>query len=254
MPVVPCPNCRKPIDVALELEGQTVVCPLCNGQFMVGKKRAAQVFPPPPPRKTADIEQFLTDLGKQAGRPRRDHPADLDQFLTEKDKQVRRPPADRLQEPAAEWSNNCPFCSEQILATAIKCKHCGSSLLAASPGNSLFPTTEKYEPPNGIVVPLLISAIGNIVASLFWIGLIFTFVLAIPLIILCIFEFSLYSQADGLPPQKLAKKAKTLAIVEIALGFFISLPAFVCGIITLINAGKLARKIRYSTGIPTLIR
>lgn len=39
MPVVHCPKCRKPIDVASELQGKAVACPLCNGQFTVEEVR-----------------------------------------------------------------------------------------------------------------------------------------------------------------------------------------------------------------------
>ncbi len=76
------------------------------------------------------------------------------------------------------------------------------------------------------MVPLLISAIGNILASLFWISLIVTFFLAIPLVILCVFEFILYAQASRLSPRELANKARSIAIAEIVLGLFLSSSGF----------------------------
>jgi len=33
----------------------------------------------------------------------------------------------------AEAMKSCPFCAEQILAAAIKCKHCGSALDGSGP-------------------------------------------------------------------------------------------------------------------------
>ncbi len=73
MPVVPCPNCHKPIDVALELQGQTVVCPLCNRQFTVGERRSADLELPPPFRPDA-IRHVVrgrawTVAGKKRPRP-----------------------------------------------------------------------------------------------------------------------------------------------------------------------------------------
>jgi hypothetical protein len=215
-----CPHCRQALEVDPQDTGMVLECPLCQGHFQLQPDNPPPDSPPRPPPKA---ERATTERFK-----------------------------------------NCPFCSEQILATAIKCKHCGSSLLAAVPGYPQPPrkaedqiaqnvnialdfgsypqlpvkATEQYSPPGGIVVPLLISAIGNILASLFWISLIVTFFLAIPLVILCVFEFILYAQASRLSPRELANKARSIAIAEIVLGLFLSLPAFVCGIIILVNSGK----------------
>jgi len=60
MTVLLCPKCHKSIDVALELQGQTVACPLCNEQFTVGKKKSAVPVPPPPsPKSDGDPFGFL---------------------------------------------------------------------------------------------------------------------------------------------------------------------------------------------------
>jgi len=93
----------------------------------------------------------------------------------------------------------------------------------------------------GIKVPVLISAISNIVVGLIWaatcIGLVFT----IPMVILCIFEFILWSQADNLSPKELGGRAKILGIFEIIVGL-VNTPTLICGIIVLINSGKLANR------------
>jgi hypothetical protein len=60
------------------------------------------------------------------------------------------------------------------------------------------------------------------------------------MIILCVFELSLYSKAAQLHPEELARRAKTLGIFEILVGL-VNLPTLICGIILLIQAGKVSR-------------
>jgi len=57
------------------------------------------------------------------------------------------------------------------------------------------------------------------------------------MIVLCIFEFSLWAKADKMPKQKLAEDVGRLSIFEIIVGLA-NTPTLVCGIIQLINAGK----------------
>lgn len=51
---------------------------------------------------------------------------------------------------------NCPFCGEEILSSAIKCKHCHSMLNEdvknVSPGSALF-TTNKLYLGSGVLLP-----------------------------------------------------------------------------------------------------
>jgi hypothetical protein len=89
----------------------------------------------------------------------------------------------------------------------------------------------------GVKVPLLVSAISNIVVGLFWMSFCFGVFFTVPMIVLCIFEFTLWARADSLSPHELAAQAKTVGIFEILVGL-VNLPTFICGIIVLINAGK----------------
>ena len=93
--------------------------------------------------------------------------------------------------------------------------------------------------PDGIKVPVLISAISNIVVGLIWAATCFGIVFTIPMIILCIFEFRLWSKADNLSLRQLSGEAKTMGIFEIVVGLA-NTPTLICGIIVLINSGKLA--------------
>jgi hypothetical protein len=93
----------------------------------------------------------------------------------------------------------------------------------------------------GIVIPVLISAIGNIVIGVFWVSTICGIVLAVPMFVLSIFEFLFYSDSDRLPRNTLTSRAETLAIFEIICGFA-NLVSLICGILVLINAGRYKRR------------
>lgn len=99
------------------------------------------------------------------------------------------------------------------------------------------------EPTGGLSVPLLISAISNILVGLFWLATLLGVVLAIPMFILCVFEFVLFSRIGNEPVVRSARSAKTLAIFEIVVGLF-NLPTMICGIVLLINASSVASRSR----------
>lgn len=130
----------------------------------------------------------------------------------------------------------CHECGRQIRHRAEICPNCGVRQPDGGDGPS-----RSGKSRDKIKTPLLISAISNIVVGLIWlatgIGIVFT----IPMVILCIAEFGLWSKADGLPPRELGEKAKSLAIFEILVGLA-NTPTLVCGIITTINSGKLVKQ------------
>ena len=91
---------------------------------------------------------------------------------------------------------------------------------------------------SGITTPLLISAIGNIVIGLAWFSTCFGIVVAIPMFILCVFEFIVYAHASRTNRENLKSWAILIGILEIVVGLF-NLVSLICGIILLIHASKL---------------
>jgi len=93
---------------------------------------------------------------------------------------------------------------------------------------------------NNVTVPILISGIVNVLAGLFYFATCYGIVLAIPMIVLCVFEFVFVSNAPRMHPREVASKAQTLAVFEIIVGLF-NIASLVCGIIVLANASNLTR-------------
>lgn len=127
----------------------------------------------------------------------------------------------------------CHECGQRIRARAEICPKCG--VRQPDRADELSRPSKSRE---GIKVPVLISAISNIVVGLIWAATCFGIVFTIPMVILWIFEFALWSQADSLSPRELGGRAKTLGIFEIIVGL-VNTPTLICGIIVLINSGKL---------------
>ena len=101
-------------------------------------------------------------------------------------------------------------------------------------------------PPNGIRVPLLISAIFNIIVGLIWFVTIFGIVIAVPLWILTAFQFSAYSRIGRIPPKHNALKSmQAYGIIMIVAGLF-NTATLICGILVLVNLGEANRRLRAS--------
>lgn len=104
------------------------------------------------------------------------------------------------------------------------------------------PRGEAYAAPWAIKVPILVSAIGNIVVACVYISTCLLAILAIPCIVLCVFEFILYVRADELRPRDFVKRAQNMAIAEVVVGL-INLVSLVCGIVILANAPTARRRV-----------
>jgi hypothetical protein len=61
-------------------------------------------------------------------------------------------------------TKRCPFCAEEILAAAIKCKHC-NSMLNAPPGPPRTGPMPPRKTTRGYNTPRLLGAIGFCIAA-----------------------------------------------------------------------------------------
>lgn len=91
---------------------------------------------------------------------------------------------------------------------------------------------------NMIKIPLLISAIFNCLVALGWVSTCFLFFLAIPLVVLAVFEFMLFSKFTNpstVPPRSKVQMFAILECCTIVLG---NVPSLICGILILVNLDK----------------
>jgi len=87
---------------------------------------------------------------------------------------------------------------------------------------------------------LLISGIGNVVVGLLWLVTCYGIIFTVPMVILCVFEFSLYWNAPRMRPVQLVSRAQTLAVFEILVGLMNGV-SLVCGILVLVGCSNLQR-------------
>lgn len=135
----------------------------------------------------------------------------------------------------SDFMKKCPFCAEEIAAEAIKCKHCGSMLDGSSATAPVF----DY-PPTTLTMPILVSAVWNLMTAATWaivipcIGLLF----AIPYGVLAAFEISTFQRAPEISPDELHDRCGWLGGFQILLGLTNIVPV-VCGVLLLVYRDKL---------------
>ena len=128
-------------------------------------------------------------------------------------------------------------------------------LTHADPDDGPPPSGYVYEAPgagrlfnpaevNLVRVPMLISAICNVVFGLFWAITLIGIPIAIALWILCVFEFQTWARLDGSrPPATLKRRVVTVAIIQIIVGL-VNWITLVCGILALVGSGRLDQLVR----------
>lgn len=90
---------------------------------------------------------------------------------------------------------------------------------------------------SSVTIPVLVSAIANILSAYFWLATCIGVFLTAPMLALCIFEFIFYAKAPQMTPQQIRERGTTLGIFQIVIGLF-NLVSLVCGIILLVNLGR----------------
>jgi membrane protein YdbS with pleckstrin-like domain len=107
-----CPHCEQSLEAPEEMLGQTIECPSCNGTI---------------------------ELPKPDPQPEPDPPVEL-----------RTPVQSTPSPPPPKQTKDCPFCGEEILASARKCKHCGEFLDGSSRPTSSAPQKKTAGPEKKI--------------------------------------------------------------------------------------------------------
>ncbi len=115
-----CPKCNQSFNLPLKEvnEARSFTCPHCQAHFDFGELSQSQEHPYEEPEEeitaTIDTSANLAEQESGGGTPQKKTKA-------------------------------CPFCGEEILETALKCKHCGELL---SPSNPLYAQL-NIQPPSG---------------------------------------------------------------------------------------------------------
>lgn len=136
--------------------------------------------------------------------------------------------------PPTPFVKTCPFCAEEIAEEAIKCKHCGSMLDGSAATVPVF----DY-PPTVLTVPIVISAVWNLMTAAGWAFLGISFLpciglfVAVPYVVLAVFEISTYLEAGTMPPRVLYDRCGWLGVFQILVGLT-NLAPVVCGVLLLV--------------------
>ncbi len=138
------------------------------------------------------------------------------------------------------WANQelkfCVHCGNKIARAAIICPKCG----VGQPGTLPPGFSEPAGPRSAIKVCLIVAGCGNILAAALWASTCILGFMAIPPIILALYELITASGMDRYSDLTLRRKVHFLSIFEIIFGVLtLSLIAFVCGILNMVNSGKL---------------
>lgn len=141
----------------------------------------------------------------------------------------------------------CPHCqaqfqlSPQQAGEVVSCPNCNGRFQAPLPqatiGRASGGHNKDTELNPGIKICVLISAIANVLFGLIYISTVCGAVIGIPQIVLGVFEFIYFAQADNKPLEDSLKQGKLLGIFEIVSGLFNGV-GVVCGILVLVFASN----------------
>lgn len=96
----------------------------------------------------------------------------------------------------------------------------------------------------GIKTPILISAIFNVLWCLVLFATCYGAIFAIPLLVLCIFEFIYFGTADEQTANNAITNGRVLGIIEIVVGALsCNLAVLICGVLVLLNANQAEQEV-----------
>ena len=125
-----CPNCSSRLSSPLDDAGTTDKCPDCHSGFTVPgaveleRRRNQEALVAKDRKEQEENKQRHRELLAQRAREKQRHA----EIVAEQQRQlddIREIETHQLQHNEI---SNCPFCAEEILAAAKKCKHCGEFL------------------------------------------------------------------------------------------------------------------------------
>lgn len=89
-----------------------------------------------------------------------------------------------------------------------------------------------------VTVPVLVSAVANLIGGYAWLTTCFGIVLTAPMLVLCVFELIYFATAAQMTRGQLMGRGRAIGICEIVVGVF-NLVSLVCGVVVLVHLGRM---------------
>jgi uncharacterized Zn-finger protein len=144
-----CPLCGRRLRLPGSLQGETVQCPMCHGNFTAAGSMEIRAEPsqPPPPPMPPPLRPVVIEEETNLPPPRRDYLTETGEVL-------------------------CPYCGEFVDQDARRCRYCGEVLVDSVEGQRPFWVRRDCEPHRGPWIQLMgVVSIILGVLSFFFMGL-----------------------------------------------------------------------------------
>ncbi len=155
-----CPHCSSRLKSPINDAGTSDTCPSCGGGFIVpGKEERDRICAQQ--ELEARRRREVKELTEQQRRLRLEERDAQRKRVTEEDQRRRRDAVEQERARAASnisQTRRCPYCAEEILISAKKCKHCGEFL---DPELRRHVTGPKWNPGIAAILSLLIPGAGQ---------------------------------------------------------------------------------------------